>query len=287
MWAAMLTGLRDYFADNHLRHAIIGLSGGIDSALTLLLAVQALGAKQVTAVMMRSQWTAAISVADASALATRLGAHFYQLDIDAIKDCAVDSLRGMLPQDLSDHNAQLALENIQARLRANLLMTLANSRPGAAVIATSNKSEMAVGYTTLYGDLAGAYAPLKDVSKTRVYQLARHCNRDEEIIPQRIIDRPPSAELSAGQLDEDTLPPYKTLDAIIEAFVERDDSYEDIVRAGIAEPEVVDQVLRWILKSEHKRRQAPPGPKMTPRSFGGERRYPITSDFNPKGDFKF
>ena len=282
IWTALLIGLRDYFVDNHLTQALIGLSGGIDSALSLVLAVHALGAENVTAVMMRSRWTAAISLADAQQLAARLGVHFHQLDIDAVNDCAVDSLQLLLPQDSNNKNAQLALENIQARLRGNLLMTLANSRPATAVIATGNKSEFAVGYATLYGDMAGAYAPLKDLSKTRVYALARYCNRAGEIIPQRIIDRPPSAELAANQCDQDLLPPYAVLDKIIEAFVERNESYDDIVRSGIAEGETVEQVLQWIMHSEYKRYQAPPGTKISTRSFGRERRYPIASGFNPK-----
>lgn len=283
IWTALLTGLRDYCLDNRLRHAVIGLSGGVDSALTLLLTVQALGAQHVTAMMMRSRWTADISIEDARVLASRLGVCFHQLDVDAVNDCALHQLRTIMSEKSGNRHVQLALENIQARLRGNLLMTLANSRPETAVIATGNKSEFAVGYTTLYGDMAGAYAPLKDVSKTRVYRLARFCNRNGEVIPQRVIDREPSAELSAGQRDQDTLPPYPTLDAIVEAFVEHGESYHDIVRAGIATADVVGQVLRQILKSEYKRYQAPPGAKITPVSFGRERRYPMTSGFNPKG----
>ena len=281
MWHALLTGLRDYCAGNHLDRVVLGLSGGIDSAVTLVLCVHALAAERVTAVMMRSRWTANISVEDAQRLAHCLGVHFYQLDIDKIKDQALNELAGLMKSDAQDQATAVALENIQARIRAHLLMTIANSRPGTALIATGNKSEFAVGYTTLYGDMAGAYAPLKDVTKSRVYKLARYCNRKGELIPQRIIERPPSAELAERQADQDTLPSYDVLDAIIEAFVERHESYEDIVRSGIAPAAEVRRILEQILSSEYKRCQAPPGTKITRRSFGREWRYPITSGFKP------
>ncbi len=277
---ALVTGLRDYIVKNDFEGAVIGLSGGVDSALTLVLTVEAVGRRRVHAVMMPSRYTADISVEDARKLAANVGVSLHEISIEPV----FQALAGQLEEVFAGAPADVTEENMQARVRGNLLMAIANKRR-LAVIVTGNKSEMAVGYATLYGDMAGAYAPLKDTVKTRVYELAEFCNREREVIPGRVIERPPSAELAPGQVDQDSLPPYETLDAIIEEFIEADASYEDMVGRGFPE-DTVRQVQDRVLRNEYKRRQAPPGVRITGRAFGRDRRYPVTSGFNPRIDLK-
>lgn len=275
VYQALKLGVRDYIFKNGFSGVLLGLSGGIDSALTLAVAVDALGADKVHAVMMPSEFTADISVEDARAMATTLGVKYSELPIKGVFDSFLNGLAGEfnnLPFDLAE-------ENIQARIRGTLLMALSN-KFGGIVLTTGNKSEMAVGYATLYGDMAGGFAVLRDVPKTLVYRLANYRNGLAPVIPQRIIERAPSAELRAGQTDQDSLPPYEILDAIIERYVERDQTPAEIVAAGYNEAEVA-RVIRMIDRSEYKRRQAPVGIRITPRAFGKDRRYPITSRFKP------
>ena len=271
VYAALTTGVRDYVDKNHFPAALVGLSGGIDSALTLAVAVDALGRERVRAVMMPSKYNAAISLEDARTMAGMLGVRYDEIPIDDILQtfgrALADEFKG-LPEDTAE-------ENIQARARGTLLMALSNKH-GAIVLTTGNKSEMAVGYATLYGDMAGGFAVLKDVSKTLVYRLARYRNRLGRVIPERIITRPPSAELRANQTDQDSLPPYEVLDAILEAYVEQDQSPDEIVARGHP-PEQVARVVRLIKIAEYKRRQSAVGIRITPRGFGKDWRYPIAS----------
>ncbi|MXX99024.1 MAG: NAD+ synthase, partial [Gammaproteobacteria bacterium] len=267
---ALIVGLKHYIDDNDAAGVVIGLSGGIDSAVTLALASEALGSARVYALMMPSQYTAASSIEDAGILAKKLDVILQEIPITDLFAMMKQTLKPAfenLPPDKTE-------ENIQARLRGNLLMAIANKH-GLMVVGTSNKSEIAMGYTTLYGDSVGAYTPLKDVTKTLVYALAHHYNKDEIIIPQRIIDRPPTAELADGQLDTDSLPPYEVLDPILEKIIDHDASIESLVAEGYPR-DVVMMVWRTVLANEYKRRQAPLGPKITPRAFGRERRYPVT-----------
>ncbi len=273
VYTALVTALRDYLGASGLRGAVLGLSGGVDSALTLCLAVDALGAEHVETLLMPSRYSARISTTDAAALATRLGVRAYTLPIDPLFDAFRKALRGIF----EDTPREVTEENLQARVRGTLLMALANQR-GKLLLATGNKSEAAVGYMTLYGDMAGGFAPLKDLSKSWVYRLARWRNRRRADIPKRILERPPSAELRPGQVDQDSLPPYAVLDRIITGFVEQDRTLEELAAEGL-EPELLTRIATLILGSEHKRRQAPPGPKVTYRAFGRERRYPISSGF--------
>ncbi|WP_298827577.1 NAD+ synthase [uncultured Piscinibacter sp.] len=273
-WSALVTGVRDYLGKNGFPGAIIGLSGGIDSALVLALAVDALGAEKVRAVMMPSPYTADISVIDAKDMARRLGVRYDEISIvpmfDAFRASLAAEFAG-LPEDATE-------ENIQARIRGTLLMALSN-KFGAIVLTTGNKSEMATGYCTLYGDMAGGFAVIKDVAKTLVYRLANWKNaQGSEVIPSRIITRPPSAELRPDQVDQDSLPPYEVLDAILERYMEDDQSIEQIVAAGF-DPADVERVTRLIKVNEYKRRQAPVGIRITHRAFGRDWRYPITSKF--------
>ena len=273
LWRALVTGLRDYAGKNGLDGAVIGLSGGVDSAVTLVLAAKTLGAARVRAVAMPSRYTADMSLEDARSLAENLGVALHEISIEPVFQAMERQLEGVFtgaPPDVTE-------ENIQARVRGNLLMAIAN-KYRLAVISTGNKSEMAVGYATLYGDMAGAYAPLKDVVKTRVYELAEWCNRVHEVIPRRVIRRSPSAELAPGQVDQDRLPPYQALDAIIEEFIESDASYEDMVARGFSGDTVLE-VQAMVLGNEYKRRQAPPGTRVTEKAFGKDRRYPVTSGF--------
>ncbi len=273
VYRALVLGVRDYVGKNGFPGVIIGSSGGIDSALTLCIAADALGADRVQAVMMPSAYTAGISVADAQELADNLGVRHAVLPIGPMFDSFRAALAGEfagLPEDLTE-------ENIQARVRGVLLMALSN-KSGHMVLTTGNKSEMAAGYATLYGDMAGGFSALKDVSKTLVWQLARHRNTIAPVIPERIITRPPSAELRPDQTDQDSLPPYDVLDAILERYMEDDQSIESIVAAGF-ERTVVERVTRLIKLNEYKRRQAPVGIRITHRAFGRDWRYPITSRF--------
>ena len=264
-------GLRDYVIKNGFNGSLIGLSGGIDSALTLTLAVDALGPSKVHAVMMPSQYTSNMSLEDAEKLASNLGVKYTVLEIDSIVNSFSESLAGIF----ADAQTDTTEENIQARIRGVLLMAISN-KYGHMVVSTGNKSEMAVGYATLYGDMAGGFALLKDVPKTLVYDLSRYRNTLSEVIPSRIIERPPTAELAPNQLDEDSLPPYEQLDEILRLFIEEDISRQDIVTRGF-DRETVSRVIKMVFQNEYKRRQAPPGIKITQRAFGKDRRYPITS----------
>ncbi len=278
VYQALVLAVRDYVGKNAFKGVHLGFSGGIDSALTLAIAVDALGPDKVHAVMMPSAYTASISIDDSREMVKRLGVRYSEIAIGPIYDAFV--------AQLSDEFAGLAAdtteENLQARSRGTLLMALSN-KFGTLVLTTGNKSEMATGYATLYGDMAGGFAVLKDVSKTRVYQLSNYRNRQSHVIPQRIIDRPPSAELRPDQTDQDSLPPYDVLDSILAAYVECDLSARDIVALG-HEPAIVRKVIGLVDLAEYKRRQAPPGPRITPRNFGKDRRYPITSKYRPEGD---
>jgi NAD+ synthase (glutamine-hydrolysing) len=270
VYAALVTGVRDYVCKNGFHGVVLGLSGGVDSALTLCIAVDALGAGQVLAVLMPSRHTAPMSNEDALEQCRRLGVAHQVLPIEA----PYEAFREVLAPVLGDAPPDVTEENIQARCRGVLLMAISN-RSGRLVLSTSNKSESAVGYTTLYGDMAGGFAPIKDCSKTRVYRLACWCNRERERIPLRVIERAPSAELRPNQTDQDSLPPYDLLDAILERYVERDQSPAEIVQEGFPEAEV-RRVARLVDTSEYKRRQAAPGVRVTARAFGRDRRYPIT-----------
>jgi len=273
VWQALVLGVRDYLGKNRFPGVIIGLSGGIDSAVVLAVAVDALGAENVRAVMMPSRYTADISQIDAEDMAKRLGVRYDVITIGTV----VDSFETMLAPHFAGLAVDATEENIQARARGTLLMALSN-KTGRLVLTTGNKSEMTTGYCTLYGDMAGGYAVIKDVPKTLVYRLAVWRNREEEIIPERIITRPPSAELREDQKDQDSLPPYDILDGIIERYMERNESAAEIVAAGFPR-EAVEQVVRLIRINEYKRRQAPPGPRITPRAFGRDWRYPVTNGF--------
>jgi NAD+ synthase (glutamine-hydrolysing) len=274
VYDALVMGVRDYVGKNRFPGVLLGLSGGVDSALTLAVAVDALGAERVRALMLPSQYNAAISLADAREMAQIVGVRYDEIPIKPVFDAFLATLAPEfrdLPQDTTE-------ENIQARIRGTLLMALSN-KYGSIVLTTGNKSEMAVGYATLYGDMAGGFAVLKDIPKTLVYRLCHYRNGLGRVIPERIITRPPSAELRADQTDQDSLPPYDILDGILEAYVERNASPQDIVAQGFA-PEAVAKVVRLIKLSEYKRRQSAVGIRITPRGFGKDWRYPITSAWN-------
>jgi NAD+ synthase (glutamine-hydrolysing) len=286
LWAALVLATRDYCIGNGFREAIIGLSGGIDSAVTAAIAVEALGAPAVLGVAMPSPYSSGHSVDDAVALARDLGIRLERLPIGPSLAAASATLDGLVAtgfetDDTGKSPAGLAYENLQSRLLGLLLMALSNER-GAIVLTTGNKSEYAVGYATLYGDMAGGFAPLKDVLKGDVYELARYANRDGIRIPISTLEKPPSAELRPGQLDADSLPDYPSLDAILVGLVEELRSVDDLVAAGHDRDEVV-RVLRLVDRSEHKRRQSAPGPKVSRRAFGRDRRVPITSGFDAAG----
>lgn len=272
-YQALVLGVRDYVFKNGFKGAIIGLSGGIDSALTLAVAVDALGKDAVEAVSMPSRYTADMSISDARAEAAALGVEFHVIPIEPAFNAFLDLLRN----EFAGRQVDTTEENIQARCRGVLLMAISNKK-NKMVLTTGNKSEMAVGYATLYGDMAGGFGVLKDVPKTLVYRLAQYRNGIAPVIPQRVIDRPPSAELAPDQKDVDSLPPYDVLDPILAMYVEQDRSIEDIVGAGF-DGEIVRRIVRMIDRNEYKRRQAPPGVRITRRAFGRDRRYPITSGF--------
>jgi NAD+ synthase (glutamine-hydrolysing) len=271
VYAALVMGVRDYVEKNGFPGVLLGLSGGIDSALTLAVAVDALGRDRVRALMLPSIYNAAISLEDARTMAGMLGVRYDEMPIDAV----VRAFRETLAEEFKGLSEDATEENIQARIRGTLLMALSN-KYRAIVLTTGNKSEMAVGYATLYGDMAGGFAVLKDIDKTLVYRLAHYRNNLGRVIPERIITRPPSAELRADQTDQDSLPPYDALDAILEAYVEQHSSPAEIVARGYAAADVA-QVVRLIKVNEHKRRQAAVGIRVTPRGFGKDWRYPITS----------
>jgi NAD+ synthase (glutamine-hydrolysing) len=273
MRLALELGLRDYVGKNGFSDVVVGVSGGIDSALTAALAVEALGADRVHCVSMPSRYSSEATRADARALAENLGTDFRELPINS----AVDDLESILAESFTGREPDLAEENLQARIRGVLLMALSN-KFGWLVVATGNKSELSVGYATLYGDMAGGFALLKDVFKTDVFRLARHLNEHagKELIPATTIERAPSAELRDDQLDEDSLPPYAALDRVLEAYVEQDRSREELSKDGF-DPDVVERALALIDRAEYKRRQAPPGVRLTPKAFGRDRRTPITN----------
>jgi NAD+ synthase/NAD+ synthase (glutamine-hydrolysing) len=273
IYAALTLGVRDYIGKNGFPGALIGLSGGIDSALTLCIAVDALGADRVRAVMMPSPYTSHISLEDSRELARNLGVRYDEIAIAP----AMETFQGMLAAQFAGRPADTTEENLQARIRGMILMALSN-KYGSIVLTTGNKSEMAVGYATLYGDMAGGFAVIKDLLKTGVYRLARYRNQRAPVIPERILTRAPSAELKPNQTDQDTLPPYEVLDAIIEAYMERDESPREIVARGFR-PEDVRRVVGMLKRSEYKRRQAPLGIRVTRRGFGKDWRYPITSKY--------
>jgi len=273
VYGALVLGVRDYLTKNGFPGAIIGLSGGIDSALTLAIAVDALGPERVRAVMMPSRYTADISLIDAREMAAGLAVRYDEIPIapcfDAFLGTLAGEFRGLAPDTTE--------ENLQARIRGTLLMALSN-KFGAIVLTTGNKSEMAVGYSTLYGDLAGGFAVIKDIAKTLVYRLAAYRNRLSPCIPERIITRPPSAELRPDQTDQDSLPPYDQLDGIMQMYMEDNRRVEEILAAGFPR-EAVQKVVRLMRVSEYKRRQSPVGIRVTHRAFGRDWRYPITSRF--------
>jgi NAD+ synthase (glutamine-hydrolysing) len=275
IYEALVLGTRDYVDKHGFPGIVLGLSGGIDSGLVLAIAVDALGADRVKAVMMPSRYTADISLADASEEARLLGVDYDVISIEPIYQATVEALAGQfagLPEDTTE-------ENIQSRCRGMVLMAISN-KTGRMLLTTGNKSEMAVGYATLYGDMAGGFAPIKDCSKTLVYQLARHRNGIGRVIPERVLTREPSAELRADQKDTDSLPPYDILDPILEYFIEDDLSVDEIAARGF-DRAVVGEVLELVKRNEYKRRQAPPGIRVSRRGFGRDWRYPITSGYGP------
>ncbi len=271
VYEALVSGVRDYVDKNGFPGVVLGLSGGIDSALTLAVAVDALGAARVEAVMMPFRYTSQMSLEDAADQAGRLGVRYRVLPIEPM----YEAFMATLSREFEGLAADKTEENLQARIRGVLLMAISNKH-GSLVLTTGNKSEMAVGYSTLYGDMAGGFDVLKDVPKTLVFRLASYRNALSPVIPTRVIERPPSAELAPGQKDQDSLPPYDELDQILERYIERDQSQEAIVAAGF-ERATVARVIRMVDLNEYKRRQAPIGVRITQRGFGRDRRYPITS----------
>ncbi|QTR48481.1 NAD+ synthase [Thiothrix litoralis] len=280
IYQAITTGIRDYVHKNGFSRVLLGLSGGIDSALVLALAVDALGAENVEAVMMPFHYTSEMSVEDAYQQAAWLGVHYRNLPIADI----YNSFTGLLAPEFGDRPVDVTEQNLQARIRGVLLMSLSN-KLGSLLLSTSNKSESAVGYATLYGDMAGGFSPLKDVYKLQVYQLAEYRNTLGQAIPQRVIERPPSAELAPGQVDQDSLPPYEVLDAILQRFIENDEVLDEIVADGF-DAAIVRRVVNLVLLSEYKRRQAAPGVRISGRGFGKDWRYPITSAWRKNLPFK-
>jgi NAD+ synthase (glutamine-hydrolysing) len=276
IYRVLQTGLRDYAGKNGFSDVVFGLSGGIDSSLVLALAVDALGADRVHTVMMPSRHTSGLSIELAQEQAVRLGVDHRCISIEP----AFEALLALLGPSFEGLAADVTEENLQARIRGNLIMALSN-KFGWLPLATSNKSEAAVGYCTIYGDMCGGFAPLLDCSKTRVYELARHRNTISEAIPQQVIERAPSAELRPGQADQDSLPPYELLDQVLQRYVEQDWSVARIIEDGF-DAGMVRRVARLVLLSEYKRRQAPPGVRITHRAFGRDRRYPITSGWKDR-----
>jgi len=274
VYKALKVGLADYINKNRFPGVVLGLSGGVDSALTLAVAVDALGAENVHAVMMPSEFTADMSIDDATEMANILGVKYSQISIGNL----FENFRSALSDEFKNLPFDTTEENLQARIRGMLLMAISN-KFGSIVVTTGNKSEMAVGYCTLYGDMAGGFALLKDVPKTLVYKLCEYRNGLSLAIPQRIITRPPSAELRANQLDQDSLPPYDVLDGIIEAYVEDDLSFQDIIKKGYSTADV-KRVISLIDRNEYKRRQSPVGVRITHKGFGKDRRHPITVNVN-------
>jgi NAD+ synthase (glutamine-hydrolysing) len=274
VYKALVLGVADYVNKHRFPGVVIGLSGGIDSALTLAVAVDALGADRVRAVMMPSRYTADISLEDAAEIARRFSVKYDVISIEPI----FSAVQGVLSDVFAGLAEDVTEENIQSRCRGIVLMAMSN-KLGLMLLTTGNKSEMAVGYATLYGDMAGGFAPIKDCSKTMVFRLTRYRNGLSPVIPERVLERPPSAELRPDQKDTDALPPYEILDPILRAFIEEDCSVDDIVARGF-DRETVGRVLGMIKRNEYKRRQAPPGIRISRRAFGRDWRYPITSGFD-------
>jgi NAD+ synthase (glutamine-hydrolysing) len=278
IYAAVVWGTGDYMRKNGFQKAVLGLSGGVDSALTAAIAADALGPRNVIGVLMPSRFTSAENLEDAAECAEALGIQLLEVPIEPAHRAYEEMLRPFF----HDTKPGVAEENIQPRIRGNILMALSN-KFGYLLLSTGNKSEIATGYCTLYGDMAGGYAVLKDVFKTQVYELCRYRNSiNGKAIPERILEKPPSAELRAGQKDTDSLPPYDVLDAILKAYVEDDRSYEELVAAG-HDPATVTRVIQLVDRSEYKRRQAPPGVKITARAFGRDRRMPLTNRYAADG----
>jgi NAD+ synthase (glutamine-hydrolysing) len=279
VYRALELGLGDYVRKNEFREVTLGLSGGIDSAFTAVLASDALGPEAVRTVAMPSPYSSPESLSDAKEVAERLGVRLDEIGIERVFDAYLDALAGIF----AGTEPNVAEENLQARIRGNLLMAMSN-KFGSLVLATGNKSEMATGYSTLYGDLAGGFAPIKDVPKTLVYELARWRNAqaegrgEEPPIPDSVMEKPPSAELRPDQRDSDSLPPYEELDPVLEAYVEHDRSPEEMIADGL-DPDLVWKVVNLVDRAEYKRRQAPPGVKITPKAFGRDRRLPITNRY--------
>jgi NAD+ synthase (glutamine-hydrolysing) len=273
IYAALVLGVRDYVKKNNFQGALLGLSGGIDSALILAIAVDALGKENVTAVVLPSQYTAEISLEDATKLIKNLGVTHENISIEPIFASFLASLQPVV----GNTKPHFVEENLQARCRGVIMMALSNST-GKLVLTASNRSEVAVGYATLYGDMAGGFDVLKDISKTMVYQLANYRNSISDIIPQRVLTRAPTAELAPNQKDEDSLPPYSILDPILELYLNEELGLEEITAAGF-DRDTVKKVINLIHKSEYKRRQSPPGPRINITAFGRDRRYPISSGF--------
>ena len=274
VYAGLVRGIADYVEKNHFPGVLLGLSGGIDSALTLAIAVDALGADRVTAVMLPTRYTAQLSLHEAKVQAEKLGVEYLVVPIEPPFQSFLDTLSSAF----AGRAADVTEENLQSRCRGVILMAMSN-KFGKMLLSTGNKSEMAVGYATIYGDMCGGYAPLKDCYKQLVYALARWRNGRGEMIPQAVIDRAPSAELRDNQTDQDSLPPYEVLDAILQRFIEGEQSQAEIIASGFDEA-TVRRVARLVLASEHKRRQSAPGPKVSTRAFGRDRRYPISSGWN-------
>ncbi len=273
VYKALVLGLRDYITKTGFSRAVMGLSGGIDSAVVCALAAAALGPENIAGIVMPSKFTSVLSITTARKLAENLGVKLFNIPIDTIYQAYLDELNNGLKADHMD----VALENIQARIRGNILMAYSN-RHGHLLLTTGNKSELATGYCTLYGDMAGGLAVISDVPKTMVYELAAYINRDRELIPQETIERPPTAELRPDQTDQDTLPPYDILDAILYHYIEDGQSAAEIIERGY-ESETVNWVIRAVNRNEYKRRQAPPGLKITSKAFGVGRRMPIAAKY--------
>jgi len=276
VYRALVLGVRDYVRKNRFPGVAIGLSGGVDSALTLCIAVDALGAECVQALMMPSRFTSTMSLEDAAVQAKAMGVTYHSISIEPM----FEAFMAQLKDEFKGRARDVTEENIQARIRGSLLMAVSN-KTGKMVLTTGNKSEMAVGYATLYGDMAGGFGAIKDVFKTMVYRLAEYRNRIQPVIPRRVIERAPSAELAPDQKDTDSLPSYDVLDPILERYVEQDQSPEAIIAAGF-DAAIVRRVTAMVDRNEYKRRQATPGVRITRRAFGRDRRYPITSGYQEK-----
>ena len=276
VYNALVMGVRDYVGKHRFPGVVLGLSGGIDSALTLAIAVDALGADRVHAVMMPSRYTSQMSLDDAAAQANTLNVHYDTISIEDMFAASLESLKDVF----AGREADTTEENIQARCRGLLLMAISN-KTGRMVLTTGNKSEMAVGYATLYGDMNGGFGPIKDCNKMLVYRLAKYRNSVAPVIPDRVIERAPSAELRHDQKDSDSLPPYDVLDAILELFIEDNLSVDEITARGF-DRATVGRVLEMVKRNEYKRRQAPPGVRISDRAFGRDWRYPITSGYKTR-----